>query len=107
RQERREARARGEAPGRGEGPGGREGGGEAEEEALAVVERERRVDRLARVAPEEPGERDPAHREAEVAGDGRLRIPGGPGSIDVEKDIAAADVGGVGLGRVGAVAPAL
>src|SRR2546428_785290 len=102
-----EDRAGGEGRGGGEGPAGTEGGGEADEEALAGVERERRVDRLARLDAEEPGERDPAHGEAEVAYDGRLRIAGRPGRINVEEDVAAADVGDVGLGGDGALAPAL
>jgi len=99
--------ARAEAAARGEGAARAESGREADEQALAVVERQRRVDGLVRLDAQEPGQRDPAHGEAEVAYDGRLRVPGRPRRIYVEEHVAAPDVGDVGLGRLGAVAPAL
>src|SRR5205823_4946414 len=45
------------------------------------------------------GEADAGHREAEMADDGGLRIPGRARGVDVEEDIPAADVGDVGLIR--------
>src|SRR5262249_41596436 len=84
--------ARAEAPPRGEGAARTERGGEADEEALAVVERKRRVDRLAGLDPEQRGEADAAHREAEMPDDGGLRIAGRPRRVDVEEHVAAAQL---------------
>ena len=64
-----------------------------------MVERQRRVDRLALLDPEHLGEADAAHREAQVPDDGRLRVAGRARGVDVEEHVAAADVGDVGLGR--------
>src|SRR5216117_393493 len=99
--------ARAETPARCEGAARAEGGREAHEEALAVVERQRRVDGLARLDAQEPGQRDPAQGEAEVAHDGRLRVPGRPGRVYIDEDVAAPEVGNPGLGRLGACAPLL
>src|SRR5207244_5012202 len=74
-----------------------EGGSEADEQALAVVEGQRGVDRLARLDAEERRQAEAGHREAEVADDGGLRIAGRARGVDVEEDVAAAEVGEVRL----------
>src|SRR5439155_16054808 len=78
---------------RGERAADAEGGGEADEEALAVVEGQGRVNRLAGLDAEEWGEPEPRHHEAEVADDRRLRVAGRARGVDVEEHVPAAHGG--------------
>src|SRR3989442_14588386 len=91
--------ARAEVPAGGECATDTKGGREAHEEALAMIEGERGVDRLARLDAEELGERHATHGEPEMADDCRLRVARGARGIDVEEHVTATDLGDVGLGR--------
>src|SRR4029453_8722011 len=90
-----------ELPPRGEGTARPERRREADEEALAMVQRQGGGDRLALLDPGQLGEADPAHGEAQVPDDCGLRVAGCPRGVDVEEDVASADVGDVGGGGGG------
>src|SRR5262249_52132883 len=74
----------GELPAGGEGTARPEGRCETDEQALAMVQGERGVDRLALLDAEHLGEADAAHREAQVPDDGRLRVTRRARRVDVE-----------------------
>src|SRR5262245_447467 len=95
-----EERARRELATRRERPACPERRREADEEALAMVQRQGRVERLTLFDAEHLRQAHAPHGEPEVPDDGGLRVPRRTGSIDVEEHVVAADVGDVGLGRL-------
>src|SRR5262245_20841348 len=95
-----EERARRELAPRRERPACPERRREADEEALAMVQRQGSVDRLTRFDAEHLRQAHAPHGEPEVPDDGGLGVPRRPGGIDVEEHVVAADVGDVGLGRL-------